>query len=154
MKIINLVLAFLLVVGLIGVVGCIEYPSEKTTGGGWFTDNLTGHKITFGFNAQPTDNGEAKGKFQLVDNANKTRIHGTFSITHNVTDNETVALFQGTCSINGEDGYSLYVGFLDLGEPGVSAGDMVGVEIGTTPPLTYSGNLSGGNIKIHPEKED
>ena len=155
MKIINLVLAFLLVVGLIGVVGCVElHPSEKTTGGGWFTDNVTGHKITFGFNAQPTDNGEAKGKFQLVDKANKTRIHGTLSVTHNVTDNETVALFEGTCSVNGEDGYSLYVGFLDLGEPGVSAGDMVGVEIGTPPLLTYSGNLSGGNIKIHPEKED
>jgi hypothetical protein len=44
------------------------------------------------------------------------------------------------------------VGFLDLGEPGVSAGDMVGVEIGTIPSLMYSGYLSGGNIKIHPEK--
>jgi len=55
---------------LIGVAGCIEFhPSEKTTGGCWFTDNLTGHKITFGFNAQPTDNGEAKGKFQLVGSA-------------------------------------------------------------------------------------
>jgi len=153
MKITNWVLALLLVAGLIGVAGCVEfYPSEKTTGGGWFTDNLTGHKITFGFNAQPTDNGEAKGKFQLVDSADKTRIHGTLSVTHNVTDNETVAIFEGTCSINGEDGYSLYVGFLDLGEPGVSAGDMIGVEIGTNPPLIYSGNLSGGNIKIHPEK--
>jgi len=153
MKITNWVLALLLVAGLIGVAGCVEfYPSEKTTGGGWFTDNLTGHKITFGFNAQPTDNGEAKGKFQLVDSADKTRIHGTFSITHNVTDNETVALFQGTCSINGSGEYDLYFAFWDLGEPGVAAGDNITVAVNATQLIIYSGFLERGNIKIHPEK--
>jgi hypothetical protein len=150
LKSLTLVIVLLLSFGLIGVLaGCIDYPSQKTTGGGWFTDNITGNKVNFGFNAQPIDETEAKGKFQLVDSANKVRIHGTLDTTLEVTSPDVSAHFQGTCSINGEGSYNLTAYFIDIGEPGITAGDAIGIEIGTEPPTLYFGWIGGGNIQIH-----
>lgn len=146
-------LVLLIIIGLIGMTGCIEYPSQKTTGGGWFFDSTTGNKITFGFNAQPIEDGDAQGKFQLIDHVDKTRVHGTFFITHDVTAPDSSALFEGTCSINGSGDYDLYVIFLDLGEPGIAAGDNITVGVNTTAPLIYSGSIGGGNIQIHKDKD-
>lgn len=145
------VLALLLLVALMVVgVGC-----SKATGGGWFLDE-EGDLVTFGFTAQPVDSDEvegtiaAKGQFQLVDHSTKppTRIHGTFTATDAATD-EWASVFEGTCSIDGEGGHALVVGFRDEGEPGPDAGDAIAVYVdGDDDPL-YEAYLGGGNIRVH-----
>ena len=147
----GLVLALVVVLALVGV-GCAG--NNKATGGGWFINEVDGNRITFGFNAQATNGETAKGRVQLMDHDSGTRIHGTFSITIDDTA-PALSLFTGTCSINGEDGHSLYVLFQDAGEPGVNAGDAIAIGIDIDPELdapTYFGFLGGGNIQIHKSK--
>ena len=149
----GLVLTLVAVLALVGV-GCVEIGNNKATGGGWFINEVDGNKITFGFNAQATNGETAKGQFQLIDHDSGTKVHGTFSVT--IDDTATsLSLFTGTCSINGDDGHSLYVLFYDAGEPGVNAGDGIAIGIDIDPDVddpTYYGVLSGGNIQIHKSK--
>lgn len=133
-------------------VGC-----NKATGGGWFINDLSDNdnKITFGFNAQPTGKHTVKGKFQLIDHGSKTKIHGTFS--DGVFEDDptpTRSRFWGPCSINGEDGYEVFVWVEDNGEPGVQ-GDEIYIEIYFDDELvdSYHGILEGGNIQVHESKE-
>lgn len=143
-----LVLILVTVVAL-SAVGCVY----KTTGGGFIIDDDTDAKITFGFTAIPTDCGEAKGKFQLVDHGTKTRVHGTF---------EWVALsppsqqgFWGECYVNKEGPYDFMANAKDNGEPGVGAGDWLMIVIfNPGGPTVYEGVLQGGNIQIHDEEDD
>ncbi len=154
----KLALVVLLVAVLaLGGVGC-----NKATGGGWFIDDTTGYKITFGFNAKPTvdytntDTPEevpAKGQFQLVDHGTKTRIHGSFDGTWSWTSDD-ISSFFGTSIINGTDVQPFNVQFYDNGEQGLDKGDGIIVHIGSTDPngpitLIYSGELGGVNIKVH-----
>ena len=140
-----LCLTLVAVLALLGA-GCTV--AKKTTGGGWFIDDESGGRITFGFTAQPTDGLEAKGQFQLVDHGTKMRVHGTFLGTFMVSD-PTESGFHGTCSINGEGDYGFLVILEDMGEPGVSAGDSVEIYVGSQPVLHYHGVLGGGNIQVH-----
>jgi len=137
----GLVILLVAVLALTGV-GC------KATGGGWFIDELTQHKITFGFNGQSTSDEQvatAKGQFQLIDHDLKTRIHGTFTGTYRDSASE----FWGTCSINGAGDYDLYLFCGDNGEPGPTAGDYIEIGIGWPYDYKYQGSLRGGNIKFH-----
>ena len=154
----------LLIVGLVmSAVGCIEfYESPKATGGGWFYEDGTGDKVTFGFTAIPTgviENGDttyvAKGKFQLVDHNDGTVVHGTFLIQSIDELFEGESEFCGECSLDGIDGYFFGCWFLDNGEPGASEGDEIYVLIsdGDLFSLEYSGQLQGGNIKVHNAKK-
>jgi len=149
---------------LVAVLALVGTGCDKVTGGGQFTDEWTGHKITFGFNAKPLDplNEDAgypfikaKGQFQMVDHGTKTRIHGTFDGTY-IEPSEEASWFSGRCSVNGEGDVYFEITATDLGKPGLGAGDhifiMVG-EFGDPDLLTYEGVLNGGNIQGHKAKK-
>ena len=126
-------------------VGC-----SKVTGGGHFTNAALGEppdQVTLGFNAQVSEDGTVKGQFQLVDHGTKppTKVHGTF-------DGADIDGWQGTCTVNGEGPYPITAAFIDAGEPGPEAGDLVNVWI--DGQLRYSGFLEGGNIQSHPAKPE
>jgi hypothetical protein len=115
---------------------------QPDTGGGWFEDEGTDNMINFGFTARPT----IKGQFQLVDHDSGTIVHG--KITDRVdTSSPPYLYYTGTCSIKGEGTYDLELRFEDNGEPGVTAGDYVEIDINSF--YTYSGILQGGNIQDH-----
>ncbi len=139
-----------LVVLLVAALAAVGVGCNKVTGGGWFIDEDTDHKITLGFTAQPTGDESAKGQFQLVDHFYKPplRIHGTFIATSDEIDPNESA-FAGTCSINGQGEYDFGVIWEDYGEPGVSAGDYLEIGVDSSPEIHYSGYLSGGNIQVH-----
>ena len=153
------VLVAVLVLGIVAGVGC-NFPSVKTTGGGWFTDGCGegAHKVTFGFTAMPTDEGcSAKGQFQLVDHGDKppTILHGEFDDVDWVNDLDYTR-FYGKCTIKGEEGeFDLEVKFYDEGEPGPSAGDKIKVKIHGWDGggWDYSGELEGGNVQFHVPQE-
>ena len=160
MKAKYLVVALLVVVLALAGVGC-----KKLTGGGSFDDFSAG-KVTFGFNAQPTEPYDpaadslqeigAKGQFQLVAHGTQgtnTVIHGTFTGTY-MSDDPEFSRFFGTCIVNGTDVQPFNVQFYDSGAKGPNKGDGIIVHVGATDPfgpivLMYSGNLTGGNIQIH-----
>jgi hypothetical protein len=115
---------------------------QPDTGGGWFEDEGTDNMINFGFTARPT----IKGQFQLVDHDSGTIVHG--KITDWVdTSSPPYLYYTGTCSIKGEGTYDFELRFEDNGEPGVTAGDYVEIDINSF--CTYSGILQGGNIQDH-----
>lgn len=149
MKRIMIVLPVLLIVVLMfGVSGC-----GKTTGGGWFYNyGDTSQKITFGFNAQPTDYG-AKGQFELIDSLNKLNLHGTFNEIPHGTPPRNIpvgSIFSGTCTVNGQGPYPFCAGFSDVDPEEIGPGDAVSVyvEYGDQD-LEYEGVLGGGNIMVH-----
>ena len=131
----NALIVLLVAVLALAGVGCVG--GNKTTGGGWFTDVWTGHKITFGFNARPT--GEvstttpqgqvgAKGQFQLFDHDSNIRIKGTFTSTYEVSSNATSQFF-GMCSIEDEGDVPFFVICVDNGEPGFGSRDLIEIHI-------------------------
>ena len=134
---------------------------DKVTGGGRFTDELSGHKITFGFNAQPLDEEsevpgmvKAKGRFLLVDHDTKMKIHGTFTGTY-MTPSEGASWFSGRCSIDGEGDTYFEVLAADVGKSGLGAGDGIYIMIGEygSPNTIYQGYLEGGSIQVHKTKK-
>jgi hypothetical protein len=131
----------------------------KTTGGGWFIDG-DGHRVTFGFTANPSDNTPAKGQFQLIDHGNKTvdkiNVHGFFIFAADTVTNDeyedNCTWFEGNCTVDGVDGYQFAIKFCDDGEPGPSSGDHIELGVGTdenNPDWSYEATLEGGNIQIH-----
>lgn len=147
---------YMAIVLLVAVLALLGTGCNKATGGGWFLDEVTDHKITFGFNAKPIDEPagqgmiKAKGQFQLVDHDAKTKMHGTFNGTWDTPSNGT-STFAGTCSINGQDGVTFYVKATDNDVSGLDAEDHILIKISTSPEITYAGLLGGGNIKVHKE---
>ena len=145
-----LVLILVTVVAL-SAVGCVY----KTTGGGFIIDDDTDAKITFGFVANPTDCGGAKGQFQLVDHGTKppTRVHGTFEWVDLFPSSEQG--FWGECYIGKDDGPHTFMAYADdKGEPGLGAGDWVMIVIfNPGGPTVYAGELEGGNIQVHDEED-
>ena len=152
----------LVAVFVLGMAGC-KVPSVKTTGGGWFIDDCTGHKVTFGFTAIPTgEDLDAKGQFQLIDHFTKppTRIHGMFDKMKKVSMVGDTTEFEGKCSIDGEWEFTLKIWFTDKGEPGADSGDEIKIKIEGWRPensrcccYDYKGTLEGGNIQVHVPKK-
>ena len=151
-----LVVILVAVLALSGV-GC-EVP-DKVTGGGKFTNTAIGDNygdnITFGFNAQakgdiedPTAPPEVKGQFQLVNHTTKTKIHGSFDGIF------TAGIFSGTCTVNGEGPYPLYMAATDAEKPNPT-GATIFISVGDffDPLYSYEGELEAGTIKWHKPKD-
>jgi hypothetical protein len=146
---VGLVLVLVLIVGL--GFGC-EYPSKAVaTGGGWLEECAS--KVNFGFNVQATLVGmgmfgpdyDYKGQFQLVDHAEKLRIHGTF-------DGKYGKAASGECTINGEGPFTFTLYVDDWGEPAMFDYLKVRVYIpggGSGNDHKYQGTIDGGNIQVH-----
>jgi len=155
----GLVSLLLISVLLVGT-GC-----KNITGGGWFIDWDSENKITFGINGQSLDEPsdldpqlcQAKGHIQLIDHGTGDRIHCTFIITgFGEASKPYLSNFGGPATINGEDGYIVVVEVHDMGEPGIQAGDLIGVLVfeednidPQNPFKKYTGWLGGGNIQVH-----
>jgi hypothetical protein len=148
-------LAILLIVIAL-TTGCVGNV-DKATGGGWFIDEETGNKCTFGFNVNLKDNPGAEknektltGKLQFKDHETGVKIHLdeiTYIEPEDDYFDDTIALFEGTT----KDGYFVYVIVEDLGEPGADAGDGIAIEYyDGTQYWEWYGTLEGGNIQAHP----
>ena len=140
---------------------------NKGTGGGWFISEAPetyGHKVTFSITAQigepvPGPGGwyETTGKFQLIDHATKTKVHGPVL---NYRDwGEGWADWHGDCSVNGTDGYFFSIMSYD-DETGGWPGDCVYIQIREPSSPEHPAHivtnwyssweeLDGGNIKRH-----
>lgn len=162
MKVKYVLVAILVAVLALGGTGC-----SKVTGGGKFINETFpnyGNKITFGFNAHPTEpydptivpeEVDAQGHLTLTDHGTGTKIRGTFTGTWS-WDSDTDATYFGTCTINGTVVQPFNVTFHDSGEKGPNRGDGIIVRIGTTDYNglpTYAGTLNGGNIQVHKAKK-
>lgn len=112
----------------------------KVTGGGR-NNETTGSGVTFGFNAQNTDDG-LKGTGLVIDRNVGVRIK--ILTVEAFAQTDTWAAFTGKAEVNGilED-YRIDVD--DLAEPG-SGSDTFKI---TTDSYVSSGVLTGGNIQIH-----
>jgi hypothetical protein len=143
----------ILLVAIALLTGCVE----KANGGGWFIDEITGNKCTFGFNANLKDNTGAvnndkiyTGQFQFKDHETGQKIHlneMAYIYPENGNFDDTIALFEGT----DKDGYFVYVIVEDQGEPGSDAGDGIAIEYyDGTQYWEWYGTLEGGNIQAHP----
>ena len=121
----------------------------KATGGGWFIDERSGNKCTFGFNAQSRGEGmdwEYKGQFQFNDH-NGTKIHvEEMTLVMSFDPLLPVCDFMG----NDKDGEWVNVIVTDMGEPGADPGDLI--VIITESKGSWGGVLEGGNIQVHPTK--
>ena len=136
-------LAILLMV-IVLFTGC-DFLEGKVTGGGWFIDEDTQNKCTFGFVAQGKCF-EYKGQFQFNDHED-TKIHT--DVEGLLEFGETYAVFVG----EDEEGNYVKVSVWDLGQPGADPGDYIKIwynEIGGSP--NWQGELGGGNLKVHKEK--
>jgi hypothetical protein len=126
---------------------------DKATGGGWFYDNVSGNKCTFGFNAQYKDNPGAvenekiyTGQFQFKDHGTGVKFHlkeMTF-----VSGSAEYANFGG---YDKDENY-VEVHVVDAGEPGWGEGDGIAIWYASDEEEepTWSGYLEGGNIQTHP----
>ncbi len=137
--------------------GCAPDYVSKATGGGWFIDEETGNKCTFGFNVNLKDNPGAEkndktltGKLQFKDHETGIKIHLdeiTYIETDSMMANDNIAYFEGW----DKDGNFIKVTVQDLGEPGPDAGDGIIIEYIDGPTyLLWYGTLGGGNIQAHP----
>ena len=122
---------------------------DKATGGGWFYDERSEDKCTFGFNAQFKDNPGAvenekiyTGQFQFKDHGTGVKFH-LEEMTYLDSWSDASLDFGGY----DKDGVYVYVYVYDAGEPGWSEGD--GIYIRRAGDRWY-GSLEGGNIQTHP----
>jgi hypothetical protein len=116
-------------------------------GGGMFIDEISGHRVTFGFNVKANDDEinddeTLKGKFQLKDHVTGQEIHVSEILeAYMGTD---LAFFSGVT----KDGVLVVVFISDFGEPGPDAGEYIKVYYGDSQELSWCGNLVKGNIQI------
>lgn len=153
--IVFLAILFIVIALTTGCLGNVD----KATGGGWFIDETTGNKCTFGFNAQLKDNQGAEnnekiytGQFQFKDHGTGQKIHLEEMMGLLSSADNTTAMFGGT----DKDGKNVLVIVIDWGEPGVDAGDYIQIyydfdESDDLPEPSWAGVLEGGNIQTRPE---
>ena len=110
--------------------------ADRNTGGGWFQDESSSHMVNFGFTGN--------GQLQAIDHDSGTIIHGAIS-DWVYTPSTSTFYYLGICSIKGEGNFDFELWFEDNGEPGVSAGDYVDIQIDSWG--SYSGLIQGGNIQ-------
>ena len=130
----------ILLIAIALLAGC------KATGGGWFIDEVTGNKCTFGFNARAKGDEPDytfKGQFQFKDLVTGQKIHIDEMLR--VQANESASAFQGF----DKDGILVSVIVTDWGEPGADAGDHININYNYqgSPSIVWYGYLEGGNIQ-------
>jgi len=133
---------------LVMVLALFTGCPDKATGGGWFYDECSGHKCTFGFNAQLVEEDVYKGQFQFQDHETGLKFH-----MDEITWADAGLL---SVSFHGEDKNEKWVkvSVTDMGEPG--AGDGIlgdGILIVHETLGIYAGFIDGGNIQLHEEKD-
>lgn len=128
------------------------------TGGGWFypdsESSLSGnYKATFGFVAKYKA-GSSTGNLEFQYHDPENSINLKSNTIDWLTISEVSAIFQGTGTINGEEGYTFRVNAKDSGESG--SGDYFDIKIWDNPdtetlePAYKAKNyLEGGNIIVH-----
>jgi len=149
--ILAIAIAVILLAPMSGVASAAHIT--KSTGGGWFYDS-DGNRVTFGFNAHTDEVLEAEGKFQLVAHGapgsdDDIVVHGSFT-SGSVTVPDVLEYYQGTCSVNGVEGYEIevYVGDGDNAVPSME--DYINVRVtGDFEWYFWWSFLKGSNIKIH-----
>lgn len=145
---------------LVSHVALANNPSEfrKQTGGGLFTAWETGNKVTFSFTAQalepsPEEYGyvRAKGKFQLIDHTEKTRIYGTIDYLWYYAQKPWWSSWEGECSIDGTDGYYFILYAMDKDEAPEDEGVWILIYEEPYSPNVYDSwlDVERGNIKTH-----
>jgi hypothetical protein len=112
------------------------------TGGGWIT-SPSGAKGTFGV-AGGIKNGSLWGHLTYIDHGSGLKVKGT-GVTNYAVTGPTSRQIDGTCEVNGQPGYTYTVNVTDNGEPGTN--DFF--QLTVPGQYTASGNLGGGNIKLH-----
>lgn len=129
----------LLVMVVVLFTGC------KATGGGWFYNECTDSKCTFGFNAQgtKTDGDWAyKGQFQFNDHVD-TKFH--------ISDMKLLMVVGPVADFSGvtKDGDIVNVTVTDMGESGAGPGDLILIEALGPDLWGVWGGAVQGEIKIH-----
>ncbi len=118
-----------------------------TGGGKIFQD---GTKRTFGLEAKVKSNQTVQGNLEFHDHALGLIVNST-DVLWIYAPNSSVGYFSGTCTMNGQAGYTYFVELHDLGEPGTNDSFSIWV-FDSTNTVVYSsggGLAAGGNINIH-----
>ncbi len=117
---------------------------DFVTGGGFITGTPSGAKANFGV-AGGIKNGAFWGHLEYNDHGpSGPKVHGT-GVTAYMVVNPTTRHIEGTAEINGQSGFTYKVDVADNGEPGTNDTFAIALSNG----YTASGNLGGGNIKLH-----
>jgi hypothetical protein len=126
-----------------------EVPCDFVTGGGFIVHS--GAKANFGV-AGGVKNGAFWGHLEYNDHTTSPpmRVHGT-SVGSYIYIDENTRYMQGTCRINGVDGYNYEVKVTDNGEPGRNRDQFsIGLSNGyTAGAWSGDGPIRGGNIQLH-----
>lgn len=145
-----------------GAQVCIDF----VTGGGFFEPPNSNRpkKVNFGFNAGPRSiqNPDIKGHLNLVDHFDGSHLKGINVDFYEVVsgDPEHCRRFGGDAIFKGIPGHRYVAAVCDYGEPGRDDRFQVSVSgpmsyfadngDGTPPP--FGGELDGGNIQLHTNK--
>ena len=127
-------------------ITCGDTHSEVTdrlTGGGFITGTPSGAKGNFGV-AGGVKNGAYWGHLNYIDHGTGMHVKHV-AITGYEATSATERRISGTCTINGETGYSFSVFAADNGEPGRDDT----FHIFLTTGYHAGGYLIGGNIQLH-----
>ena len=116
---------------------------DFVTGGGWIK-GPSGGKATFGVSGG-IKNGKFWGQLSYKDHGrNGVKVKST-AVTGYVVIDPVTRLIEGTARVNGHGSFTYQVVVVDNGEPGRN--DSLSLELSNG--YSASGNLKGGNIKIH-----
>jgi len=133
-------------------------PCDFVTGGGWILHPASGLQpahANFGV-AGGVKNGAFWGHLEYNDHGMTPpmQVHGTGATGYAYID-DTTRYMQGTCRVNGVDGFTYEVKVTDNGEPGRNNDEFsiqvnrAGVGIYTAGHWTGDGPIRGGNIQLH-----
>ena len=141
----------MLVMVLALFTGCVD----KATGGGWFYDECSGDKCTFGFNAQEKDNPGAEKNDKVFTGQFQFRVTGKDGASFHL---DKMTWFEDLSLINvasfggyDKDNWWVSVTVTDMGEPGAGSGDAILIvheNLGI-----WAGVIDGGNIQLHEAKD-
>jgi hypothetical protein len=142
----------------VSVSGCFVLEEGMATGGGWFIPDTfsgfsPGARATFGFTARQKDEVSA-GELEFhAHDAAGIDFKSTSFAWANIS--ATLATFEGTGKLNGEDGYRFRVDAVDGEKLGIGQLDRFEIRIWTgtdtvdSPTYWAEGNLLGGQIVLH-----
>ena len=116
---------------------------DTVTAGGWITGTPSGARANFGLVAR--DPAAPSGSVNYVDHGDDLHVKSTSITAYTIVD-ATTREIEGTCSIDGVDGFTFVVVVTDAGQPGTS--DTFSITLSTG--YSASGTLEGGNVRIHP----